>query len=191
MAHEWDNMLASLPTAYRKDAWVIALLSAIAGVDSAQRADADETAQQQARARLTAAQHALLDSMTWALAIEERIAGITPAAGATLEERRSVLQAKWRSATGKCDVDLIQRVCDSWQNGEVDVDFVGGEIVLRFVGAYGVPDADALAALKAAVQEVIPAHLAVKYLYRYLLVREVSAMTVSELQTHTIDEFAF
>ena len=180
MAHEWDNMLASLPTAYRKDAWVIALLSAIAGVDSAQRADADETAQQM-----------FLDSMTWALAIEERIAGITPAAGATLEERRSVLQAKWRSTTGKCDVDLIQSVCDSWENGQVDVDFVDGEIVLRFVGAYGVPDADALAALQSAVQEVIPAHLAVKYLYRYLLVREVSAMTVSELQTHTIDEFAF
>ena len=180
MAHEWDNMLASLPTAYRKDAWVIALLSAIADVDSAQRADADETAQQM-----------FLDSMTWALAIEERIAGITPAAGAGVEERRSVLQAKWRSATGKCDVDLIQRVCDSWQNGEVDVDFVDGEIVLRFVGAYGVPDADALAALQSAVQEVIPAHLAVTYLYRYLLVREVSAMTVSELQTHTIDEFAF
>lgn len=180
MAHEWDNMLASLPTAYRKDAWVIALLSAIAGVDSAQRADADETAQQM-----------FLDSMTWALAIEERIAGITPAAGAGVEERRSVLQAKWRSATGKCDVDLIQRVCDSWKNGEVDVDFVDGEIVLRFVGAYGVPDADALAALQSAVQEVIPAHLAVQYLYRYLLVREVSAMTVSELQTHTIDEFAF
>lgn len=180
MAHEWDNMLGSLPTAYRKDAWVIALLSAIAGVDDAQRADADETAQQM-----------FLDSMTWALAIEERIAGITPAAGAGVEERRSVLQAKWRSATGKCDVDLIQRVCDSWQNGEVDVDFADGEIVLRFVGAYGVPDADALAALQSAVQEVIPAHLAVKYLYRYLLVREVSAMTVSELQTHTIDEFAF
>ena len=180
MAREWDNMLGSLPTAYRKDAWVIALLSAIAGVDDAQRADADETAQQM-----------FLDSMTWALAIEERIAGITPAAGASVEERRSVLQAKWRSATGKCDVDLIQRVCDSWQNGEVDVDFVDGEIVLRFVGAYGVPDADALAALQSAVQEVIPAHLAVAYLYRYLLVREVSAMTVSELQTHTIDEFAF
>ena len=180
MAHEWDNMLASLPTAYRKDAWVIALLSAIAGVDDAQRADADETAQQM-----------FLDSMTWALAIEERIAGITPAAGAGVEERRSVLQAKWRSATGKCDVDLIQRVCDSWKNGEVDVDFVDGEIVLRFVGAYGVPDADALAALKDAVQEVIPAHLAVKYLYRYLLVREVHGMVIDTLQSHTISEFAF
>ena len=180
MAHEWDNMLASLPTAYRKDAWVIALLSAIAGVDDAQRADADETAQQM-----------FLDSMTWALAIEERIAGITPAAGASLEERRSVLQAKWRSATGKCDVDLIQRVCDSWKNGEVDVDFVDGEIVLKFVGAYGVPDADALAALKAAVQEVIPAHLAVAYLYRYLLVREVHGMVIDTLQSHTISEFTF
>lgn len=180
MAHEWDNMLSSLPTAYRKDAWVIALLSAIAGVDDAQRADADETAQQM-----------FLGSMTWALAIEERIVGITPAAGASLEERRSVLQAKWRSTTGKCDVDLIQSVCDSWENGQVDVDFVDGEIILEFVGSYGVPDADALAALQSAVQEVIPAHLAVAYLYRYLLVREVSAMTVSELQTHTIDEFAF
>ena len=180
MAHEWDNMLASLPTAYRKDAWVIALLSAIAGVDDAQRADADETAQQM-----------FLGSMTWALAIEERIAGITPAAGASLEERRSVLQAKWRSATGKCDVDLIQRVCDSWQSGEVDVDFVDGEIVLRFVGAYGVPDADALAALQSAVQEVIPAHLAVAYLYRYLLVREVHGMVIDTLQSHTISEFAF
>ena len=91
MAHEWDNMLASLPTAYRKDAWVIALLSAIAGVDSAQRADADETAQQM-----------FLDSMTWALAIEERIAGITPAAGASLEERRSVLQAKCSWTARSC-----------------------------------------------------------------------------------------
>lgn len=180
MAHEWDNMLASLPTAYRKDAWVIALLSAIAGVDDAQRADADETAQQM-----------FLDSMTWALAIEERIAGITPAAGAGVEERRSVLQAKWRSTTGKCDVDLIQSVCDSWENGQVDVDFVDGEIILEFVGSYGVPDADALSALKAAVQEVIPAHLAVAYLYRYLLVREVHGMVIDTLQTHTIDEFAF
>ena len=180
MAHEWDNMLGSLPTAYRKDAWVIALLSAIAGVDDAQRAVSSASAQQM-----------FLDSMTWALAIEERIAGITPAAGAGVEERRSVLQAKWRSATGKCDVDLIQRVCDSWKNGEVDVDFVDGEIVLRFVGAYGVPDADALAALQSAVQEVIPAHLAVQYLYRYLLVREVHGMVIDTLQTHTIDEFAF
>lgn len=180
MAHEWDNMLSSLPTAYRKDAWVIALLSAIAGVDDAQRADADATAQQM-----------FLDSMTWALAIEERIAGITPAAGAGVEERRSVLQAKWRSTTGKCDVDLIQSVCDSWENGQVDVDFVDGEIILEFVGSYGVPDADALSALKAAVQEVIPAHLAVAYLYRYLLVREVHGMVIDTLQTHTIDEFAF
>ena len=180
MAHEWDDMLASLPAAYRKDAWVIALLGAIADADNAQRADADETTQQM-----------FLDSMTWALAVEERIAGITSAAGATAEERRSVLQAKWRSATGVCNVDMIQRVCDSWKNGEVDVDFVDGEIVLQFIGSYGVPDADALAALKAAVQEVIPAHLAVQYLYRYLLVREVAAMTVAGLQTHTIDEFAF
>ena len=177
---EFDDMLQSLPTAYRRDAWLIALLGAVQAVDEGQRDAAREAAAQ-----------LFLDTMTYILPVEERIAGLTPGKDDTQAERRCVLQAKWRSATGKCDVDLIQRVCDSWKNGEVDVDFVDGEIVLRFVGAYGVPDADALAALKAAVQEVIPAHLAVAYLYRYLLVREVHGMVIDTLQTHTIDEFAF
>ena len=49
----------------------------------------------------------------------------------------------------------------------------------------------ALEALQRAVLEVIPAHLAVQYRYRYLLVREVHGMTVRELQGHKISDFAF
>lgn len=176
----YDDMLQSLPVAYRRDAWVVALLGAVQDVDEGQRDAAAEAAAQ-----------LFLDSMTYVLPVEERIAGITPGAGDTVEERRSVLQAKWRSATGVCNVDLIQRVCDAWENGEVEVDFVGGEIVLRFVGAYGVPAEQALAALQSAVLEVIPAHLAVQYLYRYLLVREVHGMTINDLQSHTLHDFAF
>lgn len=177
---EYDDMLQSLPVAYRRDAWVIALLGAVQAVDEGQRDAAREAADQ-----------LFLDSMTYVQPVEERIAGLTPGTGDTLEQRRSVLQAKWRSATGVCNVDLIQRVCDAWENGEIDVDFVDGEIVLQFVGVYGVPTEQALAALQSAVLEVIPAHLAVQHLYRYLLVREVHGMTITELQSHTLHDFAF
>ena len=175
--HELDEMLRSLPTAYRGDRWVRDLLGAIAALDDTQRAALMDTAAQ-----------IFPDSMTWVMDTEEHIAGIT--AAGTIEERRTALIARWRGA-GKCDVDLIQRVCDSWRNGEIEVGFAAGVIVLTFVGAYGVPEAGALAVLKDAIEHTIPCHLATEYLYRYLLVREVGAMTVAELQAHPMRDFAF
>ena len=166
-------MLRSLPVAYRTDKWVRDLLGCIAALDEKQRESALETAAQ-----------LFPDAMTWILETEERIAGLT------LEERRTALQARWRAA-GKCDVELIQRVCDSWKNGEISVGFAEGVIVLTFVGAYGVPEAAELAALQEAIEHTIPCHLAVSYLYRYLLVREVDGMTLDELQGHTMHDFAF
>ena len=174
---EFDNMLRSLPVAYRTDKWVRDLLAAIQSLDDTQREQMLDITQQLFPA-----------SMTWALAIEERDAGL--ASTGTLEERRTALIARWRAA-GKCDVELIQRVCDSWKNGEISVGFAAGVIVLTFVGAYGVPEAAELAALQDAVENTIPCHLAVSYLYRYLLVREVDGMTLDELQGHTMHDFAF
>ncbi|MCO7160465.1 YmfQ family protein [Agathobaculum butyriciproducens] len=174
---EFDNMLRSLPVAYRTDKWVCDLLAAIQSLDDTQREQ-----------MLDITQQLFPGSMTWALAIEERDAGL--ASTGTLEERRTALIARWRAA-GKCDVELIQRVCDSWKNGEISVGFAEGVIVLTFVGAYGVPEAAELAALQEAVDRTIPCHLAVSYLYRYLLVREVDGMTLDELQGHTMHDFAF
>lgn len=174
---EFDNMLRSLPVAYRTDKWVRDLLAAIQSLDDTQREQ-----------MLDITQQLFPGSMTWALTIEERDAGL-PSTG-TLEERRTALIARWRGS-GKCDVDLIQRVCDSWKNGEISVGFAAGVIMLTFVGAYGVPEAAELAALQDAVEHTIPCHLAVSYLYRYLLVREVDGMTLDELQGHTMHDFAF
>lgn len=173
------DILRNLPTAYRGDKWVRDLLGAVAALDDTQRAAAMETAAQ-----------LFPDSMTFILDVEERMAGLAGNAALTLEERRTALQARWRAA-GKCDVELIQRVCDSWKNGEISVGFAKGVIVLTFVGAYGVPGAAKLAALQDAVEHTIPCHLAVSYLYRYLLVREVDGMTLDELQGHTMHDFAF
>ena len=163
MAHEWDDMLASLPAAYRKDAWVIALLGAIADADSAQRADADETAQQM-----------FPDSMTWVLAIEERIAGITSAAGATPEERRSVLQAKWRSATGKCDLEKIKTVCGSWDGIAAEVTYDGAScITVLFRSSGNMPGN--MDSVRAALRAVIPAHL--RYEITAQLLRQAAGAT--------------
>lgn len=174
---EFDDMLRSLPVAYRRDQWVRHLLGAIQSLDDKQRA-----------AMLDAAAQLYPDSMTWLLEAEERAANL-PSTG-TLEERRTALIARWRGA-GKCDVERIQSVCDSWRNGEISVGFAEGVIVLTFVGAYGMPDAAALTALQDAIECTIPCHLAVQYLWRWLLVREVSAMTLDELQAHRIGDFAF
>lgn len=174
---EFDNMRKSLPVAYRTDKWVCDLLAAIQSLDDTQREQ-----------MLDITQQLFPNSMTWALAIEERDAGL--ASTGTLEERRTALIARWRGS-GKCDVDLIQRVCDAWKNGEISVGFAKGVIVLTFVGAYGVPEAAELAALQDAVEHTIPCHLAVSYLSRYLLVREVDGMTLDELQGHTMHDFAF
>lgn len=172
----YDNMLHSLPAAYRADKWVVDLLHAVGSLDEAQR-----------EKMLDVTQQLFPGSMTWALDIEERDAGLT--ATGTLEERRTALIARWRGS-GKCDVDLIQRVCDSWQNGEISVGFAEGVILLTFIGSFGIPEPAALAALQEAVDRVIPCHLAVQYLWRWLLVREVDSMTVDELQSHRIDDFA-
>lgn len=174
---EFDNMLRSLPVAYRTDKWVCDLLAAIQSLDETQREQ-----------MLDITQQLFPGSMTWALAIEERDAGL--ASTGTLEERRTALIARWRAA-GKCDIDLIQRVCDAWKNGEISVGFAEGVIVLTFAGAYSVPEAAELAALQDAVEHTIPCHLAVSYLYRYLLVREVDGMALDELQGHTMHDFAF
>lgn len=174
---EFDNMRKSLPVAYRTDKWVCDLLAAIQSLDDTQRA-----------AMLDAAAQLYPDSMTWLLETEERAANL-PSIG-TLEERRTALIARWRGS-GKCDVDLIQRVCDSWKNGEISVGFAKGVVLLTFIGAYGIPAPAELAALQEAVDRVIPCHLASKYLWRWILVREIEGMTLDELQTHKISEFAF
>ena len=72
---EFDNMLRSLPVAYRTDKWVCDLLAAIQSLDEKQRESALETAAQ-----------LFPDAMTWILETEERIAGLEGNAALTLEE---------------------------------------------------------------------------------------------------------
>lgn len=171
------EMIHNLPQQYRRDLWVLALADAILWVLEDQ-----STKSMSIRTQLS------LDTITWALEIEERLAGITPPAGATLESRRSVVKAKLRSG-GKVGIQQIQAVADAWRNGEVEVSFPNGRIHIQFVGSFGIPED--LEGLLAAVREVIPAHLPVDYALRYLLIRDIHQIkTLTEMDALELNQFA-
>lgn len=113
--------------------------------------------------------------------------GITPSAGQTLADRRSTIQAKWKSG-GKVDLALIQAVCDSWENGEVSAAFTSGTITLTFNSIYGIPDD--LQTLQDAVDDVKPAHLAIAFVLKYLLISDVSSFTLAEMEMQALSKFA-
>lgn len=122
------------------------------------------------------------------LRIYEKEAGITPLEGQTESGRRSSVEAKWKSS-GKVDVAMLQAVADSWKNGRVDVDFVENKIQITFSDEYGLP-ADRKG-LELALDDVKPAHLPIIYLVRYLMLSDIEAMTLTELETHSLSDFAF
>lgn len=118
----------------------------------------------------------------------ENEAKINPKTTQSLTDRASAVSAKWRSG-GKVDIALMQAVADAWENGRVDISFVSGAIQVTFTSEYGIPQDSA--SLEIALDEVKPAHLPISYLIKYLLIKDVTVMTVAELQTHKINEFAF
>ena len=91
-------MLDNLPVQYRKDPWIMALAAAVEAKLAGQRGEIASLPQQMS-----------LDTVSWNLPVEERVAGISPAPGASLEQRRTALKARWRSS-GKATLEQIQTV---------------------------------------------------------------------------------
>lgn len=164
-------MLRNLPTAYRTDPWILALCGAVQGLlEGLGR----ETEALPVQIRLA--------ELTWQLPVEERLAGLRPRPGASLEDRRSAVIAKWRSG-GPVTLAQIQAVADTWRNGVVDVGFDGSTITVTFVGELGIPED--LNGLKSALEMTIPAHLALRYEFRYRTWGELAGRTWGSMAQHT------
>ncbi len=129
------------------------------------------------------------DSMTWGADYLASILEIRFPQTATIEEKRSIIEARWKS-TGKSDIYLLQAIADSWKNGEVQISFINGKINIKFTGNYGVPDD--LESLKKELDNAKPAHLRAVYDFKYLLVEDIhQAMTLEDMEQIEIDKFAF
>lgn len=113
-----------------------------------------------------------IDHATWGLARWEAICGIPIDENKPEEQRRSVIKSKIRGA-GTVTLAVIKNVADSFQNGEIKVEenFADYEVVITFIGKRGVPPNEN--DVRAALREIVPAHLNLKFQYTYLLWNEL------------------
>lgn len=131
-----------------------------------------------------------VSSATWGLDAWEAELGISSDPGKPDDQRRAVINSKLRGV-GTVTVDLIRNVAEAYDRGEVDVTQQASayQFTVRFVDTLGAPPN--LADLKAAIEEIKPAHLQVVYQYKYLLLNQVhQTMTINQIQTRKLTDFA-
>lgn len=104
-----------------------------------------------------------------------------------LESRRARIRAKWLSSAHN-DILLIQTICDSWKDGDVEADFINGKINLKFVGEYGIPED--LEGLTNSVGEIKPTHLPLVLIYKHLLIEDIHEVKSLE-EMEQIQMFCF
>ena len=128
------------------------------------------------------------DTMVYMIPVYEAIMKITPLSSQSLDDRRTVIQARWLSM-GHNDITLLQNIANIWKNGETVVTFVAGQILITFVGAYGIPTD--LSSLLAAMDNIKPAHLPYNLAYKWILKKDVNnVMTKQHMQTLKKSNFA-
>lgn len=128
-----------------------------------------------------------IETATWGLPIWERKYGLPVEVDRPLSFRRSRVKAKMRGL-GTTTAESIQNVAASFSGGEVEVTEIPEEyrVAIHFVGAIGLPPN--LADLKAAIGEIIPAHLAVDYISTLKTWNDVSHITWAAAGTMTWEE---
>lgn len=136
-------MLNNLPVQYRRDPWLIVLAAAL-----------QVPIDRQGGVIPSLPNQISLDRVTWNLPVEERVAGIVPPAGATVEQRRAALRAKWRSS-GKATLAQIQAVAESWESQRVETSFLAGVIGIDIINLRQ----GTVAEIREAVEKIKPAHL--------------------------------
>ncbi|WP_338113279.1 putative phage tail protein [Paenibacillus artemisiicola] len=126
-----------------------------------------------------------IDTATWGLVIYEKDLGIKTDLSKSLLDRRSVIKSKMRGA-GKVDVLLIKLVVSSWTHGSADVSFANGTIAIVFNDLLGVPGS--MDDVKAALEQIKPAHLAIVYVFLYNRYEQLQSFTYAQLSSYTYGE---
>ncbi|MEC0239244.1 YmfQ family protein [Paenibacillus dokdonensis] len=127
---------------------------------------------------------------TWGLSRWEFELGIPTDAAKPLEQRRAVVKSKLRGV-GQFSGALVKNVAEAYDGGKVEVFFQPEEwgFTVKFIDTVGIPPN--LEDLKAALEEIKPAHLAVKYAFNYLLIREIhGVLTLVQMEQIPLNKFA-
>lgn len=129
------------------------------------------------------------ESATWTLPRYEKDLNIVVDAGKPTDQRRSVIISKMRGY-GKVSASMMKNVAQAFDGGtvEVDVDPATYTITVTFVDTLGIPPN--LGDLKAALNEIKPAHLRLAYVFRYFTYQELMHITYSQWETMAYNKFA-
>lgn len=128
-----------------------------------------------------------VETATWGLKRWEEIFGIQTNTSKPIDQRRSVIKAKIRGA-GVTTVALIKEVAESWYNGEIEVTEEALKVIIKFNSNFGVPSN--IEDVEEALREIIPAHLLIEYLFKYLTVLDVNSMSIATLNDTLLGNFA-
>lgn len=104
-----------------------------------------------------------LDTATWCVEICEKELNLENIENKTIDERKSIIMAKWRGA-GKLTLELIQNTIKAYTDNTVTVRF-NGTIILDFSNKIGKPKD--VNSLMQSIEDIKPAHLGIEYLFKY------------------------
>lgn len=109
-----------------------------------------------------------VQTATWGLDRWEEFLGLEVQSNKPTEHRRSRIISKMRGV-GTVTVEMMKNVAEAYDGGTVDVTEQAPlyKFTVEFIDTRGIPPN--LDDLKAAIEEIKPAHLAVEYKFRYLI----------------------
>lgn len=121
----------------------------------------------------------LISTATGSLSRWERIYGIPESEDSDERRRERLLARKIGGGTGT--IAHLKKVISSFSNGEVEITEVYGSYMIKigFVGTLGVPPY--LDDVKAAIDEIIPAHIAYSIVIAYRTWNDIAAKTWGEI----------
>jgi hypothetical protein len=139
-----DNLIKNLHEIYRQDKWINELLNSTGlTLDDINIAINDLE------------QQYWFDTITWAIPILEKILKFKTNSNSPIEERRSQLEARWKS-NGKTDSDLIKAIVESFTKNLVEVSF---DNRINICAVNQKSSNLIFSSLFNAIEEVKPAHL--------------------------------
>lgn len=121
---------------------------------------------------------------TWGIVYWEEEFGIPIDITDTIENRRARCLAHIRGR-GNPTIAHIKSVALSYQCGEVNVNehFEEGYVEIEFISKVGIPPK--MEDFKEIMRKLIPAHLDIKYKFKYNTVYDLRQITVTEARIHT------
>lgn len=121
-------------------------------------------------------------TMTWGADLLANEMGLKLDPTLTQDVKNSIVAGYWKSDS-KCNLELLQTICNSWKNGAIEVTFQNAVIIITFVSLIGIPED--IEALRQQIIKAKPAHLGLEFKFKYRRHEELVPYTHQQLGAYT------